>query len=64
LKQYAKDLRLDTARFEAGLSSPETRKRVTDDLAEINSLGVTGTPGFFINGQFLSGAQPLEGFAK
>ena len=37
---------------------------MTDDLAEINSLGVTGTPDFFINGHFLSGAQPLEGFAR
>ena len=64
LKQYAKDLKLDTGKFETDLSSPETRKRVTDDLAEVNSLGVTGTPGFFINGHFLSGAQPLEGFAK
>jgi len=26
--------------------------------------GVTGTPAFFINGRFLSGAQPYEKFAE
>jgi len=25
-------------------------------------VGVTGTPAFFINGRFLSGAQPFEAF--
>ncbi len=25
-------------------------------------LGVTGTPGFFVNGRFVNGAQPLETF--
>ncbi len=28
------------------------------------SLGVSGTPGFFINGHFLSGAQPLSEFER
>jgi protein-disulfide isomerase len=28
------------------------------------SLGVTGTPSFFINGRFLSGAQPFSSFKK
>jgi len=27
-----------------------------------NKFGVTGTPGFFVNGHFLNGAQPLETF--
>jgi predicted DsbA family dithiol-disulfide isomerase len=28
------------------------------------AAGVTGTPAFFINGIFLSGAQPLENFTE
>ncbi|QXD14751.1 DsbA family protein [Rhodocaloribacter litoris] len=35
--------------------------------AEMNlgiELGVTGTPGFFVNGRFLSGVQPLEAFEQ
>jgi len=64
MTQYAKELGLDTAKFEADLTSPEIRKHVTDDMSEANRLGVTGTPVFFVNGHFLSGAQPLAGFAK
>jgi len=64
LKQYARDLGLDMGKFEADLTSPAIKQRVTDDMAEINKLGVSGTPGFFVNGRFISGAQPFDGFAK
>ena len=33
-------------------------------MAQGNKLGVTGTPAFFINGRFLSGAQSIEKFAE
>ena len=32
------------------------------DMALARTLGVTGTPGFFVNGRFLSGAQPYSAF--
>jgi protein-disulfide isomerase len=64
IRQYAEELGLNTAKFESDLTSPEIRKHVTDDMSEAQHLGVTGTPAFFINGHFLSGAQPLAGFAK
>ena len=35
---------------------------VEKDYRQGESLGVTGTPAFFINGRFLSGAQPFEAF--
>jgi predicted DsbA family dithiol-disulfide isomerase len=31
-------------------------------MAEANSFGITGTPGFLINGRVLTGAQPIEEF--
>jgi predicted DsbA family dithiol-disulfide isomerase len=38
--------------------------RIQEDIEEGNRVGVTGTPGFFINGRLVSGAQPLEAFAR
>ena len=64
LKQYAKELGLDTAQFERDLLSPEIKKRVGEDMGEARSLGISGTPTFFINGRFLEGAQPFGDFAK
>ena len=64
LKQYAKEVGLDTAQFEKDLVDPGKKKRVEDDVAEAHSLGVTGTPAFFVNGHFLNGAKPLQDFAK
>ncbi len=63
-KGYAKELGLDVARFEKDLADPETKKKVDADKAEAQSLGIAGTPGFFVNGRFLSGAQPFGEFAK
>jgi protein-disulfide isomerase len=31
---------------------------------EGTQLGINGTPGFFINGRPVQGAQPLEAFAR
>lgn len=64
LKKYATDLGLDMARFEKDRLDPGKKKRVDDDMAEARSLGVSGTPGFFVNGRFLNGAKPFQDFAK
>jgi predicted DsbA family dithiol-disulfide isomerase len=38
--------------------------RIKEDIEEGDRVGVTGTPGFFMNGRLVSGAQPLEAFAR
>ena len=64
LMKYARQIGLDMKRFEDDLLSPKTKAIVDADVAEAKSLGVTGTPGFFINGRYLSGAKPFEEFAE
>jgi protein-disulfide isomerase len=63
LKRHARELGLDMGRFEKDLVDLELKKRVEADMAEARTLGVTGTPGFFVNGRFLNGAKPFEEFA-
>jgi protein-disulfide isomerase len=56
LKEYARGLKLDAARFNHCLDAGEQTAAVKRDLAQAQRLGLTGTPSFFINGHFLSGA--------
>ena len=56
LKQNARDLKLDTARFDRCLDSGSQALKVQKDVAQAQRLGLTGTPSFFINGHFVSGA--------
>lgn len=62
LIQYAKDLSLDEARFQADLDDPSIERAVAADEAQVERLGVKGTPCFFINGRKLVGAQPIAAF--
>lgn len=63
-EKYAQQLGLDVARFRNDAASMDVRSRVDADAREAAGLGVTGTPGFFINGRFLSGAKPYEEFKR
>ena len=63
-KQYAADIGLDTAEFDACLDSGEKASEVSKDMQDGQAAGVRGTPGFIINGQLVSGAQPYENFAS
>ncbi len=62
LKQVAADLGLDTGKFNECVDSGEFRTAVQEELQEAAALGLDSTPSFFINGRFLSGAQPFEAF--
>ncbi len=53
LKTYAKDLGMDTAKFDACLDSRAEKKIVDADISEGNTKKVGGTPSFFLNGQYL-----------
>jgi protein-disulfide isomerase len=63
LLEYARALKLDAKQFEGCLSSDKYKAEVKKDIAAAAQAGVAGTPGFFINGIPLSGAQSLDRFA-
>ena len=48
--------------FRRDVKAEEVSERIKEDMTQAQKLGVTGTPAFFINGKFLSGAQPYANF--
>lgn len=60
LSTIAKNLGLNTDKFESCLSSGKYVKKVENDLSEGQKLGVKGTPGSFINGKNIPGAVPYS----
>jgi protein-disulfide isomerase len=56
LKQEAKTMNLDTVKFDTCLDSNKEAASVDHDRDEAVKLGLSGTPSFFLNGHFFSGA--------
>lgn len=59
---YARELGLNGDVFAGCLAEGKHTAAVQADLEQGIALGVDGTPAFFINGNFVSGAQPFEVF--
>jgi protein-disulfide isomerase len=59
---FAKQLGLDVAKFQAAFDNPKYDQVIKDDMALGAKLGVRGTPHFFVNGERVSGAQPIDKF--
>ncbi len=64
LEGYAREIGLDMEQYRRDVQSPDVKKKVDADLQQASKLGVSGTPAFFINGRFLSGAQPFAKFKQ
>ncbi len=50
LEQVAKDLGLDIAKWKADMADPKSGERLDQEAKWAESMGATGTPGFFVNG--------------
>lgn len=61
---YARDLKLDDKQFESCLTSEKYKADIEKDTQDGRKAGVSGTPGFFINGVEISGAKPQEEFTR
>jgi protein-disulfide isomerase len=63
-KGYAAELGLNTDAFAACIESGETAAQVQAELERGMADGVSGTPAFFVNDWFVSGAQSFEVFQE
>ncbi len=61
---FAGKAKLDTKKFEDCYDNKLTLPRIKAEMAEGQSLGITGTPLFVVNGHPLSGVQPFSNFQK
>ena len=57
---YAESLELDVDKFKNDFESEEVKKRVEEDLIEAQSLGLSGTPTFYLNGKKLNGVRNYD----
>lgn len=62
LKKWAGEVGADAAQFAECLDSEKYGDEVDKDFKDGQSYGISGTPGFFINGRKVSGAQPFSVF--
>lgn len=63
LESYAKQVEgLDFEKWKKDLTSKEIEGWIVQQQAISVSMGATGTPAFFVNGEKLSGAKPYEEF--
>ena len=60
----AQDLKMDETAFQSCLASGRFKADIEANREQGVKAGVAGTPGFFINGVSLSGAQPQADFEK
>ena len=61
---WAQQLNLDLNKFNECFNSKKYLDKVQSDFSEGQANGITGTPGFLINGRLVSGAQPFSAFEQ
>ncbi len=64
LYKMARELNLDEAKLKECVESEKYKDEVAKDMADGQKAGVRGTPGFLVNGQLVSGAQPFSAFEQ
>ncbi len=62
-RTFAEDLGLDMDQYDADVSSEDVGARVAKDVADGESLGVSGTPTFYVDGELFQ-PQSVEDFTS
>ena len=60
--KWAGEIGLDVGQFKKDLNDKGLEEKIKKQQAQGMTLGARGTPAFFVNGRFLSGAQPTAAF--
>ena len=63
-ERWAQEVGVNVAKWKTCLSDPKQRQEIQKDFTDGQQAGIQGTPGFFVNGQLVSGAQPFEVFQQ
>ena len=61
-EKFAGELGINVEQFKKDMADAGLKKKITGQQTQGVGLGARGTPAFFINGRFLSGAQPVPAF--
>ena len=64
LDKYAKEAGADPAKFTECVKANKFKDAVQKDMDYGEKIGVKSTPTFFVNGQLISGAVPIEQFSE
>ncbi len=64
LEKFAKDVGADVAKFKECFEAKKFKDHVQGDQDQGEKIGVRSTPTFFVNGQLVSGALPIESFSE
>jgi protein-disulfide isomerase len=60
--EYAKELGLDTAKFESEITENKYKDKINNDLVDGKVIGINSTPTFFINGKRMPGIPTYADF--
>jgi protein-disulfide isomerase len=61
---YAESLGLDMDQFEQDIDSDEVKDKVSDDRTSGQRAKISGTPSFFLNGQYIENPRSYNDFAE
>ncbi len=61
-ERWAEQLGLNVGQFKRDMNDQKLASSIDRDQKDANKVGARGTPAFFINGRYLSGAQPFAKF--
>ncbi len=62
MEKLASSLGLKMEKFKADMAGDKCKNDIQNDQKVVSAVGTRGTPAFYINGRFISGAQPIDRF--